>query len=194
MGSHYNAKDWKDIKIHFLTFIRPTSERRSSAVLWEALCDCGNITYVIPSVATRKKGPIKSCGCYKITSSSINNRTYDPIISSARKIWRHTYMDGNITFDDFYRLSQLPCYYCGDVPYNEYNISQVDKTSDYQRIHGKFIYNGLDRIDNAKGHTLDNVVTCCKRCNWMKNNTPQKEFILHIHKMYNHMVFNHPSS
>lgn len=27
---------------------------------------------------------------------------------------------------------------------------------------------GLDQKDTAKGHTLDNVVPCCKRCNAVK--------------------------
>lgn len=29
---------------------------------------------------------------------------------------------------------------------------------------------GCDRIDNAKGHTKDNVVPCCYECNTMRNN------------------------
>jgi hypothetical protein len=29
---------------------------------------------------------------------------------------------------------------------------------------------GLDRVDNGKGYSIDNVVPCCKRCNVMKNN------------------------
>ena len=29
-------------------------------------------------------------------------------------------------------------------------------------------YLGLDRIDNSKGHTKENVVVCCKDCNWIR--------------------------
>lgn len=29
---------------------------------------------------------------------------------------------------------------------------------------------GCDRIDNLKGHTKDNVVPCCKTCNYVRNN------------------------
>ena len=29
---------------------------------------------------------------------------------------------------------------------------------------------GMDRIDNNKGHTTDNVVPCCQICNKVKNN------------------------
>ena len=40
-----------------------------------------------------------------------------------------------------------PCHYCGDT----------------RRV-------GCDRIDNTKGHTMDNVVPCCVECNTARNN------------------------
>jgi hypothetical protein len=51
---------------------------------------------------------------------------------------------------------------------------------------GDFIYNGLDRVDSMKGHTPDNVVPCCYRCNCAKNNMSFNDFISHIEKMYEH--------
>ena len=36
--------------------------------------------------------------------------------------------------------------------------------------------NGIDRVDNIKGYTEDNVVTCCIRCNKAKNNSSLDEF------------------
>lgn len=43
---------------------------------------------------------------------------------------------------------QKDCTYCGD------KIATI----------------GLDRIDNDKGYTVDNVVPCCGDCNWTRNN------------------------
>jgi hypothetical protein len=31
---------------------------------------------------------------------------------------------------------------------------------------------GLDRIDNSLGHTIDNVVPCCRRCNYIRGAMP----------------------
>ena len=43
--------------------------------------------------------------------------------------------------------------------------------------HSKFIYNGIDRIDNSKGYEKYNSVSCCEKCNRMKNILGKAEFI-----------------
>ncbi len=37
--------------------------------------------------------------------------------------------------------------------------------------------NGIDRVDNTKGYTLDNCVSCCKICNFMKRVLTKQTFI-----------------
>lgn len=54
-----------------------------------------------------------------------------------------------ITFEEYYEIVKNPCYYCGDL-----------------RERG---FNGLDRINSMGHYTLDNVVSCCTMCNYMKN-------------------------
>ena len=53
--------------------------------------------------------------------------------------------------DEFDALKCQPCYLCG-------------KQSNSQHL------NGVDRVDNNKGYTLDNVKSCCGGCNYMKKN------------------------
>ena len=40
--------------------------------------------------------------------------------------------------------------------------------------------NGLDRVDNSMGYTLENVVPCCFMCNQMKGKLSTEEFFDHI--------------
>ncbi|MFA5048406.1 MAG: hypothetical protein WC516_05295 [Patescibacteria group bacterium] len=74
--------------------------------------------------------------------------TYKRVSKKRNKIF-------NITFEEFLSFWQKPCFYCG---------------SEIETI-------GLDRIDNNKGYELENVVSCCKRCNTAKSNMTYKEFI-----------------
>ena len=48
---------------------------------------------------------------------------------------------------------------------------------------GGFIYNGIDRKNNGKGYTEDNIVSCCKQCNFAKRNMSYKEFKFWINKL-----------
>ena len=56
-----------------------------------------------------------------------------------------------ITHDDYKSIIQQDCYLCGKST-TETNI------------------NGVDRMDNTVGYTLENCKACCKECNHMKNN------------------------
>lgn len=62
-----------------------------------------------------------------------------------------------LTFDEFLKFWQKPCYYCGE----------------------KLETIGLDRVNNNLGYKLDNIVSCCKWCNQMKLNHTQNDFIEH---------------
>jgi hypothetical protein len=60
-----------------------------------------------------------------------------------------------LSFEDFLKFWQQPCHYCGD------SIETI----------------GLDRVDNTKGYSPDNVVSCCTRCNRMKLKEAYADFI-----------------
>lgn len=53
-----------------------------------------------------------------------------------------------LTLSEFKGLLIQSCHYCGSaLPRQGY---------------------GVDRVDNSKGYTMDNVVACCTLCNWTK--------------------------
>lgn len=72
-------------------------------------------------------------------------------------------LEFNLSFDEFVSFWKTPCGYCG---------SEIDTI-------------GLDRLDNLKGYDVDNVIPCCKICNFMKCKLTKEEFITHITKIYN---------
>lgn len=46
---------------------------------------------------------------------------------------------------------------------------------------------GVDRINSSIGYRIDNIATCCKRCNHAKNDQTVEEFKAHIERMYAHI-------
>lgn len=171
-----------------LTFIRPTTKRRKGhgEIIWELKCECDTIIYRIAHMVTN--GNCQSCGCLKKDTLPFLTRKYDAALSSAHVVHKRTYKD--CPFDIFMELSQSNCHYCGVLPSKIFNAAQLPSAnynSDYQKQQGNFTYNGLDRIDNKKGHETENVVSCCFTCNRMKSDMAYDEFKAHIKQIYEHI-------
>ena len=69
-----------------------------------------------------------------------------------------------ITHDDYKSITQQECYLCGK------------KSTDTNT-------NGIDRVDNAIGYTLENCKACCKECNHMKNQFALDIFVEKIERI-----------
>ena len=78
--------------------------------------------------------------------------------------------------EQFREITQMNCYYCGAKPNN------VARSFHSRR---NYVYGGLDRVDNTKGYTIDNVVPCCKICNRAKGGLTVQEFRKWIKNIYN---------
>jgi hypothetical protein len=63
------------------------------------------------------------------------------------------------SFEDFIKLVSSLCHYCGCGP------DSITSSCKTKHGVGAFKHLGLDRVDNDKGYTLDNVVPCCFQCN-----------------------------
>ena len=163
-----NIQDQKFGRLLVLKFI----EIKNHCAFWLCRCDCEKEVKVrAPSLIS---GKTQSCGC--ILTEKITK--YKPMIASAMKVWKYTYHQ-ELPFEDFLRLSQLPCYWCGEPPSNIINVF-VNKKKE-----GDFIYNGLDRKDNSVGHTIENLVPSCLSCNKIKFKMSYDEFIEYINRIHN---------
>ena len=160
-------------KINKLLVIKRLDTRKDKRVNYLCLCDCGTEKIISSSGLG---GTVKSCGCAILEKHKREARD-----QSAFNVWNYTYKDG-LSFEKFKELSQLNCYYCGSSPSNSMNV--IVSKNKLRVSQGTFTYNGLDRIDSDKDHSEENIVPCCKTCNWMKNNLHRDEFMEHITKIY----------
>lgn len=183
--SRRNIPDFLNKKFEQLTIVGAGFFDKN-VIFFPCLCDCGKETKIRYHDLVREDGfAIKSCGHNKVHSIP-----EEPRLSSARAVYRGVYSDGNLSFDDFLILSQLPCHYCGSEPSNMAN-SFRNKTygcSDFAKEHGDFIYNGLDRKANNMLHNIENVVPCCSPCNRAKRDMSYSQFIWMITKIFHHRV------
>src|SRR5690242_17549997 len=100
-----------------LTVISISSFIKSNSYqsILKCLCNCGNYKEV--KVKCLLEGQTKSCGCLKFGIKSHKDPNAAKI-SSAKVIYRDSYSDGNISFEDFIKLSQMNCFYCDSPPQN----------------------------------------------------------------------------
>lgn len=92
------------------------------------------------------------------------NRLYCNYQRDARRRGR----EFELSIDDFVLLIRKNCFYCGSEP-----MSIINRPDNRCSI----IYNGIDRVDNSAGYTIDNCVSCCKFCNFAKSKFEVSEFM-----------------
>jgi hypothetical protein len=105
-------------------------------------------------------------------------------IKIAYKYYTKNYGKMEIDLPTFYTYSQLPCYYCGIEKSNMCNVYLKDKrASQKAKDEAYFYYNGIDRIDNLQGHTIDNCIPCCQWCNFGKSKLSLLDFYIWIKRV-----------
>lgn len=92
---------------------------------------------------------------------------YNRLLRQYKRQAKHRRFEFNLSEIEFKALTSGNCFYCGIEP------RQIMKNKD---ANGGFVYNGIDRIDNAVGYTTTNCVSCCKLCNRAKGSLSQKEW------------------
>jgi hypothetical protein len=75
------------------------------------------------------------------------------------------------------KLMAADCAYCGAAPSN----TRLDPS--YKGDSAPFVYNGIDRVDNKAGYTVENVVSCCFVCNRSKGEMSYGDWIAHLERV-----------
>lgn len=160
----------KGDKFNLLTCIEhvKTNIRGGKIFLWQ--CECGNQKEILGSSVVRKA--TKSCGCLndkarKAKRKSIEETSITSLYNQYRLKGLKRGYEWKLSKSDFKILLMGVCFYCGAAPSNVHKGRYEDV---------KYIYNGVDRVNNSKGYVKNNTVSCCKHCNRAKNSMSFDEF------------------
>jgi len=169
-------KDLKNQRFTKLLVLVSTRKRDklNGSVVWKCRCDCGRMKLLS---GRELKAGRQSCGCLQGGGNKLGlgeatgNLVFRLYCLRAKRkglVW-------DISKAKFFLLTKGRCYYCGVEPSQVYNIAKHN---------GAFVYNGVDRLDNKKGYTKKNCVSCCGVCNRAKDIRSEKDFLSWVKRIY----------
>lgn len=179
----FKALDLTNQKFGRLTAISPSHSVHNVGVYWNCICECGKSTSV--PAGNLRCGNTKSCGCLKIekflarTRKKFGESSFNMFVGRYKETSKKRGLSFELSLDEFRALTSSNCFYCGALP---------DKLYSHKRSYGAYAYNGIDRVDNDKGYTLDNCVPCCRICNFMKHSQTQEAFLSKVKEIYMYKI------
>jgi hypothetical protein len=156
----------KGRKFGFLTFDGEYKKGKYRNTLWKSTCVCGNIVWApwYEYKGSLKKKGKRSCGCAK-RGLTPEEAAKSYCIKTYQENAKSRGLPFELTLNQFIKLAEANCFYCNSRPTN------IAKSK-----YGIFLYNGIDRVNNSLGYTIDNCVTSCKVCNKIKAKLSKAEF------------------
>lgn len=107
-------------------------------------------------------------------------KKHDYTLAAKKRNYYHYRKKGlDCSLEEFVGIVTTNCFYCGCEP-------NVISGSNRNTKHGvaAFKHLGIDRVDNLKGYTKDNVVPCCWRCNNAKWTYEKDDFLHWVSRIY----------
>lgn len=156
--------------------------REYSTTFYICICDCGKEIKVRHT--NLYEGTTSSCGCLVREKRGSERKPLEEVITnniwnSYKKNAKDRNYEWQLSSEDFYKLINGPCHYCGKYKVNTYNYSYKYETKSLN-------YNGIDRLNNDIGYIKTNCVSCCRVCNQAKNTLGEDEFKAWIINVFNH--------
>lgn len=164
----YNLKDQQFGKWTVLEYVSRDPSNSQYVNGWRCRCECGRFA-TIPSQNLRLERT-KSCGkCgdrlkYQGSDASLQQLYLEYSFRAKQRSYSF-----NLTIEQFKALTSKNCNYCDLEPQTRVCTRKGSRTP--------YIYNGVDRVDNTKGYSIENCVPCCKICNRMKRTLLVDQFL-----------------
>lgn len=189
----------------FTVLSGPHTDKLGYKTLWICKCSCGK---EFQDSGHRLKLKLKrSCGCKNFTSNHGNIKykdeelkivSYKALVKRCRNHAKHSNKTWLLTEEECIKIFTSDCNYCGIKPSTYFNA--------YRTKEGKYVsaniircekasifFNGIDRINSSIGYINNNVVPCCKTCNFAKNELTTEEFLKWVIKIYEHSMHKRPT-
>lgn len=139
-------------------------------------CDCGVVKNV--KGMHLRTGDTKSCGCFKPNKLGEGIASFNYLLTIYKRHAKNRNYVWELNKEEFYKLTKSNCYYCKSEPH---------QLTGSKRCNGKYLYNGVDRLNNEPFYRKDNTVSCCGKCNRMKSDIKYEDFINHLTKIVNNL-------
>lgn len=161
-GGRGNRIDLTGTRAGMLTVVSPAEDVKKGVASWNCICDCGNAHVATAGNLNRPDRPNVSCGCSKgkFITNKKRKQPFEGLYNFFVSVSKRRGYSVQVSFEQFLEFTKIDrCHYCGTclewLPHREVGTK------------GGWRYN-LDRKDNSKGYSVDNCVTCCRRCNMGK--------------------------
>ncbi len=123
----------------------------------------------------KRRQPNRSCGCaehQRDPRTEVGESGRNVLFCQYKRGADFRNLNWNLTIEEFAEITKLPCHYC------KVESSLKVKGSKGIRVdHGLYVANGIDRKDNNKGYSKENVLPCCTKCNKAKGTQSYEEFL-----------------
>jgi hypothetical protein len=171
MEPHEKAIDESNHRFGKLSVACRAPSKHSKAY-WICVCDCGKVREVCGT--DLRNGKVTACAICSGQSLPIPGVElgFSGVIKRMKREATTRGLVWNIPYDYLRVLVKQNCFYCNSAP--------------YPRRGKKYVYNGLDRVDNMLGYVPKNVVPCCWACNKLKGTEDVDTFFSQIRKIYHH--------
>lgn len=143
---------------------------------WTCLCDCGNFTEAYGNNLERLL--VTSCGCYRrefIRANQLPDGVsgFNNLFGDYKSRAKENDLEFSLSEDAFRQLTSNNCWYCECLPKQKSSVRDKNRSA--------YMYNGIDRVDSSQGYHAWNCVSCCSRCNYMKLDMKQEDFLTACH-------------
>jgi len=178
-----------------LSFVGIRGKGKGSLRYWRLRCICVNEYEA--ATGNLRYGHIRSCGYLNKEVVTRNARLYatpastkppgvaafNQVLAVYKKGARGKGCAWKLAKEEFRSLIYGDCHYCGTPPSRMHRPRRASGN----KAPG-IVVNGVDRVDNEIGYTIDNCVSCCYQCNISKRSRSKEDFLDWVARVYRHSL------